>query len=388
MIDDGAAAPFSRPLEALLGIPTTDGNAVDVLRNGDEAFAVMLGAVEASTATIDVQTFAHWSGEIGRRLTAALVGRAAGGVRVRVLLDHLGRQGMDRDLLASVEAAGADVQWFRPLTNWRVTQSTHRGHRKTLVCDGTVAFTGGVGFADHWQGDARTAQEWRDTAVRVRGPAVNGLRAAFADNWAETGRPLFDEARERLPLQPRCGEVRAQVVRGDAETGWGDLSTLVRALVGRARRQIRISAAYFVPDHDAVELMAKAVQRGVAVELLRPGPASGSVSSQVASRAQYARLLAAGVRVFEYQPAVLNAKVLTVDGAVGVVGALNFNARSLTADEDVCVVIHDASVVAVLDAHLDQDLGQAQPVGEWPPAAAGRVERVRGRALGYLARHL
>lgn len=212
-----------RALECLLGIPGTEGNRVDVLRNGDEAFPAMLETVRRARRTIDLQTFAHWSGEIGQEFAASLRERARAGVRVRVLLDSLGARHVDRRAVDAMASAGVEVEWFRPLTNWRVTQSSHRGHRKMLVCDGEFAFTGGLGIADHWRGDARHPGEWRDTNVAVRGPAVNGLRAAFVNNWAETGRPLFDEEIDPLPVQPLAGPSWVQVVRGEAETGWGDI---------------------------------------------------------------------------------------------------------------------------------------------------------------------
>ena len=375
-------------LETLVGVPATEANRVDVLRNGRRILPAMLEAVAAARATVDLSTFGHWAGSVGERFAGALSERARAGVRVRVLLDSLGRGGMDKDLIGRMASAGAHVEWFRPLTNWRVTQTSHRGHRKVLICDGEVAFSGGFGIADQWDGDASDASQWRDTVVRVRGPAVNGLRGAFANNWAETGRPLFDEAVDRFPAQPPAGRSAVQVVRGDAETGWGDISTLARALLGLARHRLRITAGYFVPDQGVVDLLAAAAGRGVAVELLRPGPHAESRLSQLASEAQYARLLEAGVRVWSYQPTVLQARAVTVDGVVAAMGPINFNSRSLTLDDEVNVVVFDPEVVKVVDDDFEADRERARPVDAASWQSRDRSRRLTEAVPGFLARRL
>ena len=385
--EDRPALHHRRALETLVGVPATDGNRVEILRNGDRALPAMLAAVRAASRTVDLLTFGHWSGAVGEEFADALAERARAGVRVRVLLDALGAGGIDRDLVGRVRSAGAHVEWFRPLTNWRVTQTSHRGHRKLLICDGEVAFTGGVGMADAWGGDARGPSEWRDTEVEVRGPAVNGLVGAFVNNWAETGGPLFEEGVDRFPCQEPAGRSCVQVVRGDAETGWGDISTLARALLGLARHRVRISAGYFVPDDGALELMAQAVGRGVAVELLRPG-GHGKRLSRLASEAQYDRLLQAGVRVWAFQPTEFLAKTITVDGAVASLGPVNFNSRSLTLDDEVNVVVLDPGVVEVVDAHFEADLDRAEAVD--PARWSGRdlAQRAREAMPGFFARRL
>ena len=374
--------------ECLLGVPATEGNQVDVLRNGDEAFPAMLDAIRSASSTVDLTTFGHWEGTVGREFTDALVDRARAGVRVRVLLDAYGTRHLDRALIGRLSDAGAMVEWFRPLSNWRITQSTHRGHRKLLVCDNRLAFTGGIGIGDRWRGDAAEPTQWRDTGVRVQGPAVNGLRGAFLNNWAETRRPLYDEGVDPFPEQPQPGSSAVQVVRGEAETGWGDLSTLVRAVVGLARRRLRISASYFVPDANARALLCAAAERGVSVELIRPGPYMSSQLSKLVSDAQCRHLLEGGVHIWSYQPTVLQAKVMTVDGVMASVGTATFNSRSLTLDDEVNVVMFDPDVVRTLDAHLDDDLARSEPVEleEWRRRSFGR--RSAEAVPGFLARHL
>ena len=374
---------YRRALECLIGVPATDGNRVDVLGDGDEAISAMLEAVLAATATVDLVGFGRWSGAVGEEVAGALASRAGAGVRVRVLHDALGSRLVDDRLVERMASAGARVEWFRPLSNWRITQSTHRGHRRILVCDGEVAFTGGVGTADSWRphGDE---PGWRDTHVRVRGPAVNGLRGAFVDNWAETRHSLFDEDVDRLPVQPSPGTSAVQVVRGSAETGWGDLSTLVRSLIGLARRRLRISADYFVPDAGALGQLRTAVDRGVGVELLRPGYTGGT--SQLASEAQYGRLIEAGVRVWAFRPSPLKARVVTVDGEVAVVGPLNFSARSLTFNDEVVVVVFDPEVVRRLDGHFEDDLARSSEVDAGGWGRRSPLRRVAEAPVGFLAR--
>ena len=382
-----AAAEYRRALECLLGIPATDGNRVEVLRNGDRFFPAMLEAVAAARGTVDMQTFGHWCGEVGQEFAEALAERAAAGVRVRLLIDALGAH-VDKAAVGRMEGAGVELRWFRPLPNWRVTENTHRGHRKLLVCDGEVAFTGGAGIADHWRGDGSAAHQWRDTQVRISGPAVKGLWGAFVDNWSELDHSFFNQELDLPVLPAPAGRSAVLVVQGKSETGWGDVSTLVRSFTTLARSRLRIAADFFVPDDDALVALSEAVSRGVTVELLRPGPHVSNRLGQTTCRAQYPRLLGAGLGIFEFQPAMFHPPVLTVDGAMACVGTMNFNARSLTLDEEVVVVVFDPEVVAVLDTDFDADLARAEPVTSEECASWTAPRRVMQAVPGYLARRL
>lgn len=373
---------YRRALECLLGVPVTERNRIEVLGDGDRVFEAMQASIHEARTAVDLSTFGCWSGSVGAKLAAALAERARSGVSVRVLLDALGRRHMDRTAIATMERAGVTVVWFRPLTNWRVTQSTHRGHRNVLVCDNEVAYTGSIGIADHWRGP----HAWRDLHLRVRGPAVNGLRGAFVNNWAETGMCQFEDEVTRLPPPAAAGESWAQVVMGDAETGWGDLSTLVRALIGMARQRLRIVADHFVPDADCLALLCDAARRGVEVELMRSTTTAASSLSERASQAAYGPLLEAGARVWAYELTVLHTKVITVDGAVASVGSVNFDARSLTLDDEVCLVVLDPAVVEELDARFEADRRQCRSLdlGWW--VGRGASQRVGTRALAWMAR--
>lgn len=389
MPDPGSGAlSYRRALEGMLGVPATEGNRVDVLRNGDRIFPAMFDAIGAATSTVDFLTFVYWQGSVGAEMAALLADRAATGVRVRVILDAIGAFSMDRALVARMVAAGAQVEWFRPVNKVRFWEANRRSHRKVLICDEQIAFTGGIGIADEWRGDARRPGEWRDTHFRVQGPAVDGLRAAFVQNWAETGRPLFDPGVDRFPVQPAAGPSTVQVVRGAAQTGWSDVATLVRSLLSLARERVRITTAYFVPDEATCRLLAETARRGVQVDVLLPGPHVDKRFVQLASESQYAGLLQAGVRLWTYQVSMLHAKVMTVDGLVASVGSANFTNRSLLLDDEVNVVVFDPDVVRTLDADFQADLAASAPVDpvEWPER--GLAQKAKEAVAGLGGRHM
>jgi cardiolipin synthase len=377
---------YRRAIEGIVGIPATEGNAVDVLRNGDRIFPAMLDAIRGAERTVDFMTFVYWTGDIALEFADALAARARDGARVRILLDAIGARHMDRALITQMQDAGAMVEWFRPPTI-KLWETNHRTHRKVLVCDEEVAFTGGVGIAEEWCGDARNEREWRETHVRVRGPAVDGLRAAFAANWAETGRPLFD-GRDRFPDQPAPGESIVQVVRGQAGVDWNDMATLFATLITRADRRIRLTTAYFVPDERFVELLGDAVERGVEIEVLVPGPHVDKRVVQVAGEASYEPLLDRGVQIACFQPTMLHAKVLTVDQTVSCVGSANFNNRSLSLDDEAVLVVLDPTVAAELDAHFDDDLDRSVPLDPAQWRDRSRLQRAKEKVVGIIDDHL
>ena len=259
------------------------------------------------------------------------------------------------------------VRWFRPLHRLRAGTVNHRTHRKVMIADESVGFTGGVGIADEWKGDARDATEWRDTHFRIRGPAVDGLRAAFLDNWIETDPVLFDAEIDRFPDQPKPGATVVQCVRGASEVGWSDVATLFRTLLQAAQSCVRITTAYFVPDEDLTDRLCDAAERGVQVQILLPGPHADKRFVQLAGEAMYPRLLASGVELWNFQPTMLHAKVMTVDGVVANIGSANLNARSTDCDEEINVVALDAELVQVLDEQFDEDLERSVRIepGRW-----------------------
>jgi cardiolipin synthase len=363
-----------RVLEGVIGVPATEGNLVDMLVNGDRIFPAMLEAIGEAERTVDLLTFVYWRGTIGTRFAEALSDKARSGVRVRVLLDAWGCSSIEPTLISEMEDAGVRIRWFRPLHRLQPTKVNHRTHRKVMIVDEEVGFTGGVGIADEWSGDARNEDEWRDTHFRVRGPAVDGLRAAFLDNWLETDPELLDAAIDRFPDQPQPGRAVIQCVRGASEMGWSDISTLLLALLQLAEERVRITTAYFVPDDELIERLCGASDRGVAVEILLPGPHGDKRFVQLAGQAVYERLLEHDVRIWHFQPSMLHAKVMTVDGLVANIGSANFNARSTELDEEVNLVALDPDVVRVLDRQFDEDLERSEEIepGRWEDRSLGR----------------
>jgi cardiolipin synthase len=345
-----------RTLEGVVGIPATEGNRVTVLHNGCEIFPAMLGAIRGAEHTIDLLTFVYWKGQIGTEIAEALCHRANAGIRVRVLLDAWGSRPIERYLVDDMIAAGVQLRWFRPLSLMRLGKVNHRTHRKVLVVDESVAFTGGVGISDLWGGDARNEYEWRDTHFQVEGPAVDGLRAAFLDNWSETDRIIFDDDFDRFPLQYAPGQSVIQCVRGASATGGSDMASVFRTLLQLAHRQLRITTAYFVPDDDLTKRLCDAAARGVHVQILLPGPFADKRFVQLAAEVDYEDLIESGVELWNFQPSMMHAKTMTVDGHVASVGSANFNNRSLNFDEEINMVIFDPSVVRTLDCHFESDL--------------------------------
>ncbi len=355
------AGGLRRRLESITGTPFTEGNEIEVLRNGDEIFPAMLGAIGGATRTVDLMTFVYWQGDIAIAFADALADRAHAGVRVRLLIDALGGRLIDTRLVDRMDQAGVQVEWFRKPLLKSPFKANHRLHRKVCLVDETVAFTGGVGIAEEWCGDARDETEWRETHLRVVGPAVDGLSSAFVQDWAETGRSLYDET-DTFRTHDQPGTCTVEVVKGSASLGWDDLQSVFHIMLHAAEERLRIATAYFAPDEEFLQTLTDTADRGVQVQLVLPGPHADKRVCQLASEAVYARLLQGGIEVLSFQPSMLHQKVLTLDGYAAVVGSSNFNRRSLDHDEEVVLVILDDEIVATLDRHLDDDVKRSVPI--------------------------
>ncbi len=374
------ADDVQRQVEAVVGARFTSGNRIDVLRNGVEIFPPMLEAVRGATESIDFVTFVYWTGDIAKEFAGALSERAAAGVSVRVLLDAVGAAPMRRELIDRMEEAGVDVQWFRPPVQWRFWRADHRTHRKILVCDHRVAFTGGVGIAEEWEGDASDPTSWRDTHFRVTGPAVDGLRAAFIADWKETGLPVLPIA-EQLPPVETTGDARVAVVEDAARIGAGPSAILLETMFARARHSIRIATPYFNPDDNLQQLLIGAARRGVQVEIVLPGPHIDKRVSAIAARERYRPMLRAGVDVYAYQPTMYHVKAVLIDEVAAFVGSVNVNRRSLYKDEEVGMVVLDPGVVATLEEQFREDVAASEPVTETRATLQGLARRAAELAL-------
>ncbi|MFD3698066.1 phosphatidylserine/phosphatidylglycerophosphate/cardiolipin synthase family protein [Streptomyces sp. NPDC058646] len=384
---DVRIARIRRRLERLIGIAATEGNKVVPLRNGDEIFAAMLAAIGRAEHTVDMMTFVYWKGDIARQFAEALADRALAGVRVRLLLDGFGSRLIEKEQLRAMERAGVQVAWFRRPMYLSPLKQNHRCHRKVLVVDEETAFTGGVGIAEEWCGDARNADEWRDTHVEVRGPAVDGIAAAFAQNWAECHDELFDERDRFIEHRPQ-GDAIVQVVRGSASFGWQDMQTLIRVMLESAEERFRLATAYFSPDAYFIDLLCATARRGVEVEIVLPGPHTDKRVCQLAGQHYYQDLTDCGVKIYQYQTTMMHAKVITVDHVAALIGSTNFNRRSLDHDEEVMLAVLDQEFTATLNEHFDADMAASERIraGRWKRRSL--VQRTREAAVQPIRRFL
>lgn len=333
-----------RYLEATLGIPFRDGNKVTILHNGDEIFPAMIAAISAAREEINLVTFIYWQGRVAEQFAGLLADKASEGVQVRVLLDAFGAAKMEHRLVQQMQEAGVQVSWFRPLLRWRLWSSDNRTHRKVLVCDHTVGFTGGVGIAEEWEGDARDPSEWRDVHVRIEGPAVDGLNGAFWNDWLEAQGYREPASCPADPDLPEAGSTPILALRSTATPNGSDNSTLVSSLIHMAERRLFLATAYFVPDDCFLGLLSQACDRGVDVRIMMPGPHTDKRFDRWASEEKYATLLAHGARIFRFQPTMLHAKYFLIDHEFTMLGSTNFNERSLKKDNELSLVFHSAEV--------------------------------------------
>ncbi|WP_051853158.1 phospholipase D-like domain-containing protein [Streptomyces aureocirculatus] len=384
---DARVVRIRRRLERLIGIAATEGNKLIPLRNGDEIFAAMLAGIRRAEHTVDMMTFVYWKGDIARQFAQTLAERARAGVRVRLLLDGFGSRLIETEQLDAMERAGVQVAWFRKPLYLSPLKQNHRCHRKVLVVDEETAFTGGVGIAEEWCGDARNENEWRDTHVEVRGPAVDGIAAAFAQNWAECHDELFDERDRFIEHRPQ-GDAVVQVVRGSASFGWQDMQTLIRVMLQSAEERLRLATAYFSPDAYFVELLCATARRGVEVEIVLPGPHTDKRVCQLAGQHYYQDLTACGVKIYQYQPTMMHAKVITVDRVAALIGSTNFNRRSLAHDEEVMLAVLDEEFTATLDEHFEADVAASELIqaDRWQRRSV--LQRAREAAVQPIRRFL
>ena len=357
-IDVGSEA-FLAATEAITSAPIAVGNGIEVFVNGDEIFPAMLETIAGARRSVNLVTYVYWPSEIGRTIAAALCERARAGVAVNVLLDAIGCSSIESEVVRDMEDAGVTFAYFRPLKPYAVRRVNNRTHRKLLVADGEVGMTGGVGIADQWTGNAQDPDHWRDTHVRVRGPVVRGLQGAFAENWLEaTGTVLVGS--EYLPdLAPSSDGVAMQVVRSSASVGDTNVEALFYLAIACTSASLNMTTAYFAPRPAFVEALSAAARRGVTVRLLVPGPNIDKDFVRQAGRAVYDPLLRVGVRIYEYQPTMLHAKTLTIDGAWSTVGSVNFDNRSFQLQDECSLCVHSSPFAATLDEHFERDLARS-----------------------------
>jgi cardiolipin synthase len=343
----------------LLGPSLIAGNAVRGLLNGDEIFPAMLDAIRSARSTITFETYIYWSGKIGRDFADALSQRARAGVKVHVLLDWVGSGKMDPELLEEMERSGVQIRKYHPLRWYHLSRMNNRTHRKLLVVDGSVGFTGGVGIADIWLGHAQDEDHWRDSHFRLEGPAVGQMQAAFMDNWMKTEGEVLHGEEYFPPLSPR-GDALAQVFNSSPGEGAESVRLMYLLSIASARESIRIAAAYFVPDTLSVQTFVEARERGVKVELIVPGTRTDAEIVRKASRSRWGDLLRAGVEIYEYEPTMFHCKVMIVDDAWVSVGSTNFDNRSFRLNDEANLNVFDREFARTQVEVFEMDRSRAR----------------------------
>jgi cardiolipin synthase len=357
---------FLETMEAVYGGDVRRGHHVDTLVNGDEIFPAMLGAIREARSSVNFETYIYWSGEIALQFANALADKAREGVPVRVLVDWVGSIPFDQRLIDIMQRAGVSFHRFRPIHWYTLDRMNNRTHRKLLIVDGLVGFTGGVGIGDEWLGDARDIDEWRDTHYRVTGPAVSAMQAVFADNWLEgTGEVL--QGSRFYPTQDKSGPFGAQVVISSQPDGSVSMHQMMLMALAAAESRIRIGMAYFVPDDVALAQLLAARARGVEIDIIVPSERTDVPVVRNGSRHFWGDLLRAGVRIYEYQPTMYHPKLLIVDDRWATIGSANLDERSLTLNEEANLNIYGEEFAAEQIAIFQDDLKQSRQItlAEW-----------------------
>ena len=357
---------FTYELGVLLGPAFVGGNKQQVLLNGDQIFAPMLAAIRGAQKSITFETYIYWSGDIGREFADALAERARKGVKVHVLLDWVGSAKVDEKFVDELTVAGVQIRKFHPPHWSQLGRLNNRTHRKLLVVDGSTAFTGGVGIAPPWTGNAQSPEHWRDTHFKVEGPVVAQMQAVFLDNWIKvTGDVLHGP--DYFPFLSPVGSTPAQMFSSSPSGGSESMQLMYLLSITASERSIDLSAAYFVPDEMSVRALVEAMARGVKLRIVVPGEHIDSETVRSASRATWGPLLAAGAIIAEYQPTMYHCKVLIVDDLLVSVGSTNFDNRSFRLNDEATLNIMDAEFAKQQRAIFEADLALARPITlkEW-----------------------
>ncbi|MDB5873810.1 MAG: cls [Ramlibacter sp.] len=352
---------FLRSMGLLLGPSILDGNKATELLNGDAIFPSMLQAIRAAKKTILFETYIYWSGEIGDEFADALSERARAGVKVHVLLDWVGSAKIDDAVIDKMKSAGVEVEKFHPLRWYNLGRMNNRTHRKLLIVDGTVGFTGGVGIAPVWTGKAQDPDHWRDSHYRVEGPVVAQMQSVMLDNWAKTtGKVLH--GKEYFPPPKPVGTLSAQMFASSPNGGSESMLMMYLLSITAATRSIDLSSAYFVPDDITRKALVAAVKRGVKVRIITPGENMDAETVRRASRGLWGELLEAGVEMYEYQPTMYHCKVMIVDGTMTSVGSTNFDVRSFRLNDEANLNIYDPAFAARQTQVFEDDIKQSRRI--------------------------
>jgi cardiolipin synthase len=380
---DADSDEFFDTMAGATGVPFIAGNRIDVLCNGDRFYPAMLDAIAQARHSITVEAYIYWAGNVGRRFADALAERARSGVTVKILLDAVGSATIGDEIVRVLESGGCEMAWYNPIRWYSIGRFNHRTHRKSLIVDGRVGFTGGAGIADLWLGNAEDPDHWRDTQIRIEGPAVVPLQTGFAQNWLATTGELLSGLLY-YPHQHQAGRLAAQTIMSSPETGASSVRIMYYLSILAAVRSIHIANPYFVPDHAALQSLVEASRRGVRVRIMVAGSHNDNWWARHNSIRLYGALLEAGVEILEYNQTMLHHKLMVVDGLWATIGTTNFDNRSFAHNEESNVCLRDREFAAVLESSFESDALACRRVvlDEW--RRRGVIEKLRGLAAWIL----
>lgn len=353
-------ATFFPTIAAHTDAPIIGGNKIDVLLNGEQTFPAMLKAIRGARKSITYAQYLYQDGAIAYELAEAFAERCRAGLTVKLLLDSHGGGKIPEDIPQLLTDSGCQLEWFRRvrlfqfITPWELLNYNYRNHRRILVIDGTLGFTGGHGVAEEWTGDGRTDGKWRDTDVRIEGPIVQQLQAAFVESWRDTTGHILGGDLYFPALKP-VGKVNAQIVKSSPLGGTYESYMLLLLSISSARKSIHLSNPYFLPDERMQEALLDAVKRGVSVVVLTPGKIDHKLVYW-ASRRGFEPLLLGGIQIYEYQAALMHAKTMVVDGIWAHVGTTNLDNRSFALNEEINLIAYDRAVAGELEKAFADDL--------------------------------
>ena len=352
---------FLNTMAGAAGIPFLPGNSLRILNNGDCFYPAMLEDIARAEHSITIEAYIYWAGEIGLKFAHALADAARRGVRVKILLDAVGSATVGNEILQVLEKGGCHVAWYNPFRWNHLRRINNRTHRKSLVVDGRVGYTGGAGIADHWTGDAHDDKHWRDLQIRIEGPAVRPLQSGFAQNWLETTSelvtgPIF------YPPPAAAGPLSLQTIMSSPETGASTVRVMYCLAISAARVSIDIANPYFVPDHVSIDLFRDAVKRGVRVRVMVAGSSNDTLITRFNSVRLYGALLDAGVELYEYNRTMMHHKIMMIDRLWSTIGTANFDNRSFSHNEESNVSVLDEPVTQELIRSFERDLAVSDRV--------------------------
>ena len=374
---------FLASMVGATGVPFIKNNRVTVLNNGDEIYPSMLAAIENAQKTITMEAYIYWKGSIGLRFAHALAERSRSGVIVKLLLDAVGSATLGKEIEKILKDSGCELAWYNPLRLRTLGRINNRTHRKSVIVDGRISFTGGAGIADHWLGNAEDPGHWRDIQIRLEGPGAFGLQTGFAQNWLDTTGELVS-GDGFFPPPDAAGTMSTQTILSTPEAGSSSVRIMYYLSIISARKTIYIANPYFIPDDSATEILVDASRRGVDVKIMVAGKHNDMRISRYSSIHLYGKFLEAGIEIYEYNRTMLHQKTMVVDGVWSTIGSTNFDNRSFALHEESNVCLYDRRMAEQLRSIFFEDLENCDRVTLESWCRRGWKARVFGAACLFL----